>query len=229
MELILDKFSYPEIVRDDDSTDIRLYKTPDGSSVPSVTSILSKTKDMKHLNEWASRIGEEEAKRIRNEAASIGTKMHNYLECYILDRKYNADYNPRTTQAISMAEVIIEEGLRHVDEVWGSEVQLYYKDQYAGTTDIVGLYKGIPHIIDFKQTNRPKKDEWITDYYLQLCAYAHAHNEVTGTDINSGVVLMCSRDLTFQKFEMNEIQFQKYSYMWFNRVKEYRKLVNLDS
>jgi len=128
-----------------------------------------------------------------------------------------------------MAEVIIEEGLCHVDEVWGSEVQLYYKDQYAGTTDIVGLYKGKPHIIDFKQTNKPKKEEWIQDYFLQLCAYAHAHNEITGTEISSGVVLMCSRDLQFQKFEMNEIQFQKYSYMWFNRVKEYRKLVNLDS
>ena len=93
MELILDKYSYPEIVRDDDSADIRLYKTPEGNSVPSVTSILSKTKDMKYLNEWANRVGQEEAKRIRDEAASIGTKMHNYLECYILDEKYKVDYN----------------------------------------------------------------------------------------------------------------------------------------
>jgi|11BtaG_2_1085332.scaffolds.fasta_scaffold23623_1 genome maintenance exonuclease 1 len=229
MELILDKYTYPSIVRDDDSADIRLYKTPDNDLVPSVTSILSKTKDTKYLDEWRKRVGEEEAKRITQEACSIGTKMHNYLECYILDEKYKVDYNPRTTQAISMAEVIIEEGLCHVDEIWGSEVQLYYKDQYAGTTDLVGLYKGKPYIIDFKQTNRPKKKEWIEDYFLQLCAYAHAHNELTGTEISGGVVLMCSRDLQFQKFEMDEIQFQKYSYMWFNRVKEYRKLVNLDT
>lgn len=228
MHLNLEKFSYPDLIRDD-SSDIRLYKTPDEDLVPSVTSILSETKDKTFLKEWADRIGQDNADRIRNEAASVGTKMHDYLECYILDKKYKADYNPLTTQAISMAEIIIEEGLVHVDEVWGTESRLFYKDQYAGTTDVVGLYKGEPCIIDFKQTNKPKKKEWIEDYYLQLCAYAHAHNEMTGTEINRGVVLMCSRDLTFQKFEVDELQFQKYSYMWFNRVKEYRRMTGLDA
>ena len=103
--------------------------------------------------------------------------------------------------------------------------KLYYKDQYAGTTDLVGMYRGVPHIIDFKQTNKPKQEKWIQDYYLQLTAYAHAHNYMTGTDIKNGVVLMCCRDLSFQKFELNEIKFEKYSYMWFNRVKEYQKII----
>jgi genome maintenance exonuclease 1 len=125
-----------------------------------------------------------------------------------------------------MAKVIIESGLKHVSEVWGSEVQLFYEDKYAGTTDVIGIYKGIPHIIDFKQTNKPKKSEWIEDYYLQLAAYAHAHNHVTGTEIKNGVVMMCSRDLQYQKFELNEIQFEKYSYMWFNRLKEYDQLIS---
>ena len=156
---------------------------------------------------------------------SVGTSMHLYLESFILNEERKTDFSPVHCKAKKMAQVIIDNGLKHVDEIWGSEVQLYYKDQYAGTTDVVGMYKGVPHIIDFKQTNKPKKEEWIQDYYLQLCAYAHAHNDVTGSEIQSGVVLMCSQDLQFQKFEMNEIAFQKYSYMWFNRVKMYNDLI----
>jgi len=220
-----DKYKYPSISRDE-STGKRLYKTPEDNFVPSVTTILSKTKDTKHLEQWQQRVGIKNANRIRNEAASIGTSMHLYLESHILNEERKTDYSPVHAKAKKMADVVIRDGLKFVDEIWGSEVQLFYKDQYAGTTDVVGMYKGVPHIIDFKQTNKPKKKEWIEDYYLQLCAYAHAHNYVTGSDIQNGVVLMCSQDLTFQKFEMNEISFQKYSYMWFNRVKKYQQLIS---
>ena len=158
------------------------------------------------------------------EAAAVGTSMHTFLECYLLEEERQYKSETHHEQAKSMSQVIVSEGLKHVDEIWGTEIQLYYEDQYAGTTDLVGMYKGVPHIIDFKQTNKPKKEEWVQDYYLQLAAYAHAHNHVTGTNIQHGVVLMCSRDLHFQKFEMNEIQFEKYSYMWFNRLKQYNKL-----
>ena len=219
------KYTYPSISRDE-TTGKRLYKTPDGDFVPSVTTILSKTKDTKHLEQWQKRVGKKNADRIRNEAASVGTSMHLYLESFILNEERKTNFSPVHSKAKKMAKVIIDNGLKHVDEIWGSEVQLYYKDMYAGTTDVVGLYKGVPHIIDFKQTNKPKKEEWIQDYYLQLCAYAHAHNEVTGSDIQSGVVLMCSQDMQFQKFEMNEIAFQKYSYMWFNRVKMFNELIS---
>ena len=217
------KYTYPSINRSS-KTGTRLYETPEGDLVPSVTTILSKTKDTSGLDKWAKSIGEKNANRIRNEAASIGTSMHTFLECHILDEKRKCSPSPIHAQAKPMADVIIKEGLKHVSEVWGSEIKLYYKDQYAGTTDLVGMYKGVPHIIDFKQTNKPKKDEWIQDYYLQLAAYAHAHNYITGTTISNGVVLMCSRDLTYQKFEMNEIHFEKYSYMWWNRLKEYNNL-----
>tara|TARA_R100000152_G_C6750701_1_gene174349 strand:+ start:348 stop:1019 length:672 start_codon:yes stop_codon:yes gene_type:complete len=218
-----DKYPYPSLERDE-TTGKRLYKTPEGDLVPSVTTILSNTKDNSGLKVWENRVGKEEAKRIRNEAAAVGTSMHLTLECYVEEKKREYDYSPVHSQANQMADIIIKEGLQHVSEVWGSEVQLYYKDKYAGTTDLVGMYKGVPHIIDFKQTNKPKKDEWIEDYYLQLCAYTHAHNYMMDTEIQNGVVLMCSRDLQFQSFEMNEIQFQKYSYMWFNRVDTFNKL-----
>ena len=218
------KYTYPELLRDDKSSS-RLYKTPEDKSVPSVTTILSKTKDMTKLKEWQQRVGKKKADEIRNQAASMGTSMHLYLEAHILDEERKVNYSPTHTKAKKMAQIIIDKGLKFVDEVWGSEVKLYNQDLYAGTTDLVGLYKGVPHIIDFKQTNKPKKKEWIEDYYLQLAAYAHAHNYVTKSDIQCGVVLMCSQDLQFQKFEMNEIAFQKYSYMWFNRVKEYQRLI----
>jgi genome maintenance exonuclease 1 len=180
---------------------------------------------MSGLQRWEDRIGKAKAEEIRNEAARVGTSMHKFLECYLLEEK-RKDYipSPSHSQANTMSDVIIRDGLKHVSEIWGAEVQLWYEDQYAGTTDIIGLYKGVPHIIDFKQTNKPKKKEWIEDYYLQLAAYAHAHNHVTGSNIQNGVVLMCSRDLQFQNFELNEIQFEKYSYMWFNRVKQYNNL-----
>ena len=176
---------------------------------------------------WRKRVGKDEARRITLEACNIGTSMHKFLECHLLEEEREYVPSLAHSQASKMSGVVIKEGLKHVSEIWGTEVKLWYKDQYAGTTDVVGVYKGIPHIIDFKQTNKPKKAEWIDDYYLQLCAYAHAHNEMFGTEMKSGVVLMCSRDLQFQKFELSEVRFEKYSYMWWNRVNEYSELVSM--
>ena len=222
-----DKYPYPD-VKQLNLDNKRLYETPCGDHVPSVTTILSKTKDTSGLDRWVKAVGEEKANKIRNEAAKVGTSMHLFLEEFVTTepREPITTPDPLHSQAKQMSEVIIDSGMKYVSEVWGSEVKLYYKDRYAGTTDVVGVYKDVPHIIDFKQTNKPKKSEWIDDYYLQLCAYSHAHNEMFGTEIKNGVVLMCSRDLQFQKFELNEIQFEKYSYMWWNRVDEYYKLVN---
>ncbi len=219
------KYNYPELVRDD-ATGTRLYKTPENDLVPSVTTILSKTKDTTGLKNWENRVGKKEAQRIRNEAAAVGTSMHLTLECYLLETKREFDFSPVHSKAKKMADVIVNEGLKYLDEVWGCEVQLYNSNLYAGTTDVVGLYKGVPHIVDFKQTNKPKKEEWIQDYYLQLAAYINAHNYMTGSEIENGVILMCSQGLEFQKFELNEIQFQKYSYMWFNRLDQYKALIS---
>ena len=223
------KFPYPEL-RQDTFKNKRLYLTPEGNHVPSVTTILSKTKDTTGLDKWAKSIGIKKANKIRDEAAFVGTSMHTFLEENITGVVREAfTPSPLHTQAKQMANVIVEEGLKFIDEVWGAEVRLYHSNIYAGTTDVVGSYKGVPHIIDFKQTNKPKKEEWVQDYYLQLCAYAHAHNDMFGTDFKNGVVLMCSRDLQFQKFELNEIQFEKYSYMWWNRVEQYKELAQSDS
>ena len=198
---IVQKYNYADLKKQDGAT--RLYLTPDGESLPSVTSILGKTKDKSFLKQWRARVGEKNAEKIIADSAQIGTALHLYIEHYVNKHSYK-DLTEIGIQAEKMAQVIIDhdQGLKKVSEVWGSEVHLYYPGKYAGTTDMIGVYDGRPTIIDFKQTNRPKKREWVQDYLMQLAAYAMAHNKLFDTEIDQGVVLMCSRDLLFQKFEL---------------------------
>ena len=176
--MITKKFDYTTL--DKRSIDgKRLYASPDGNHVASVTTILSKTKDQTALNEWRKRVGEAKAQEITTEAASVGTRMHKFLEDYIDTGDWPAaGSNPFSQQANDMAKVIKEEALTLVSEIWGSEVSLYHPKIYAGTTDLLGVFKGGNCIMDFKQTNKPKKDEWVDDYKMQLVAYALAHNEL---------------------------------------------------
>ena len=198
---IVQKYNYADLKKQDGAT--RLYLTPDGESLPSVTSILGKTKDKSFLKQWRARVGEKNAEKIIADSAQIGTALHLYIEHYVNEHAYK-DLTDIGIQAGKMAQVIIDhdQGLKKVSEVWGSEVHLYYPGKYAGTTDMIGVYDGRPTIIDFKQTNSPKKREWVQDYLMQLAAYAMAHNKLFDTEIDQGVVLMCSRDLLFQKFEL---------------------------
>ena len=196
---LIKKYNYADLKREDG--DVRLYLTPDGESLPSVTSVLNKTKDRSFLKKWREKIGEKKAEQIIRDSGRIGTALHLYIEHFVNKHDYK-DLTKIGVQAEKMAKKIIEESFKDITEVWGSEVHLYYPGKYAGTTDMIGVYKGRPTIIDFKQTNRPKKREWIQDYLMQLSAYAMAHNKLFGTDIDQGVILMCSRDLTFQRFEL---------------------------
>jgi len=199
----------------------RLYEAPDGSKTPSVTTILSKTKDMTHLNEWKKRVGEENAQRITTEAAGVGTAMHNNLERFLTGMERMPGKNMVHVQANKMADEIIKNALCDVNEVWGIEQALYFPGLYSGTTDLVGVYKGKAAIMDFKQTNKPKKKEWVEDYYMQLVAYALAHNEVYGTDITEGHVFMCSRNCEYQQFDLTPSEFNHWSNEWLNRVELY--------
>ena len=221
MSLIVKRFDYTKLSRT--SLDgKRVYQCPDGNAVASVTTILDSTKDKTHLLEWRKRVGEETAKRITKEASGMGTRMHKYIENYINDGSWGTPgSNPYSQQAFKMAQVVHENALKDVNEIWGSEVGLYFPKIYAGTTDCVGQYKGNPCIIDFKQTNKPKKKEWVEDYFLQLVAYAEAHNEVYGTDIKEGHVFMCSRKLEYQQFDITPITYNHYKKEWWNRVEEY--------
>lgn len=221
MSLITEKYNYQEIKRQQVDGK-RLYACPDGNAVASVTTILDKTKDKTHLIAWRKRVGEQKAREIVTEAASVGTRMHKYLEDYIEFGEWpTPGSNPYAQQAHKMAEQVKEHAMIDVDEIWGSEINLYHPKIYAGTTDVVGQYKGQPAIMDFKQTNKPKKQEWVEDYYLQLTAYALAHNEVFGTNIREGHVFMCSRDLQYQQFDLWPDEFDKWEQKWWDRVYQY--------
>lgn len=203
----------------------RKYVTPDGRKLPSVTTILDKTKsDEKKqiLLNWKNRVGHKNAADIVYAASGRGTVMHRFLERYVLGEELKAGSNHVQAQAFKMANVIIDTMMKpHVSEVWGTETGLYFPELYAGTTDCVGLWDDTPSIMDFKQTNKPKKEEWIEDYYLQLAAYANAHNEVYGTDIRQGVVMMCSGDLEPQTFILTGDKFDEYTDKWWSRVERY--------
>ena len=183
----------------------------DTDKLPSVTTIISQTQDKEKqeaLAAWKAKVGEIEAERVKNVAASRGTAMHSILEHY-LEKNNILDLTETGQEAHKMANKIIEEGFPDLQEIWGSEVTVYYPGLYAGATDLVGIYMGRDSIIDFKQSNKPKKAEWITDYKLQMVAYAMAHNYVYRTDIDQGVILMCTPDLFFQRFIINGREFRE--------------------
>lgn len=221
----VERFQYKNCQQvNDPVTRKRVYVTPDGESLPSVTTILGATKDMTALNEWRDRIGHDKANQITKEASGVGTAMHSNLERFIAGIQRQPGNNPVHVQANSMADVIIENGLSKVNEVWAMEQSLYFPGLFSGTTDLVGVHEGEPAVMDYKQTNKPKKAELVEDYYLQLTAYILAHNEVYGTDIRKGVIFMCSRDLQYQQFTLEPKDFNKYQDAWLNKVEEYYSL-----
>jgi len=218
------KFNYKELSREtiDGS---RKYLTPDGEKLPSVTTILDATKSIeskKALNEWRNRIGHKKAQQITTEAAGRGTRMHKFLEDYVKTGVINEPgSNPYSIQSHKMAQSIISEGLSKCNEFYGTEVNLYYPKIYAGTTDLIGVHDGADAIMDHKQSNKLKKREWIDDYFVQLAAYAAAHNEVYGTKIRKGVIFMCTADNVYQEFIIEGNDFDTWTDRWFNKLEEY--------
>ena len=234
MTMLRPRFNYTPL----DRTTVdgkRHYCLPDGNKVPSVTTILDRTKPQEQreaLAKWKKAVGEERAQQITTEAANRGTRMHAYLETYIMsgDMK-ELPNNPFAHPSWFMAAEVILQGLQHVDEFWGSEVPVYYSGLYAGTTDCIGVWKGRPAIMDFKQSNKVKKREWIEDYFLQLAAYAAAHNETHGTNIRDGVILMAVQPKLlpngsydkpqYLEFEVSGSEFDHWSNEWLKRVELY--------
>ena len=199
----------------------RQYVGEDNNPVPSVTTILGDTGDKTALIEWRKRVGDEEANRISRESAGLGTKVHNAIEKHILGEAVEFGNNQISIMAKEMSELMINEGFKNVDEVWGTEVGLIAPGLYAGTTDCIGLHQGEEAIIDFKTSKKIKKEEWIEDYYLQCCAYALAHNEMYGTNIKKGVILMESRDNKFKEFVIEGARFDMYCEVWAQRLADY--------
>ena len=220
-------YHYPPSTRS--TTDgIRTYDVGK-EKLPSVTTILQATQsDEKRasLAKWKARVGKVEADRIRDTAASRGTNMHLHLEKFILGQGH-LDLTEEGKTAKSMAQTVIDKGLCDLQEIWGSEVTLWYPGLYAGATDLVGTYDYEDSIIDFKQSTKPKQRAWIDDYMMQLAAYAMAHNQVYGTEITQGVIRMCTPDNYFQKFQVKGKEFISYQHKFLEKVDLYYKRVKL--
>ena len=217
------KFNYLEgkQITDEESGN-RIYDF-NGSRLPSVTTILGLTKNQQFLKDWKAKVGEQEAERIKNLSSRLGTAMHKFLESHITGVGYD-DLTSVGQAAKPMAKKIIEEGLLPVEEYYGSEVMLYYPGLYAGSTDLVCTHNGMDTIIDFKQSNRPKKLEWIEDYFLQIAAYCMAHDYVYQSEIKQGIIMVCTPDLYYQEFKFQDIDLRSWKHKFLKRLDMYHEL-----
>ena len=195
-----------------------------GIRLPSVTTILAKTKDQAYLTKWKNKVGHEEAERIKNLSSKRGTAMHKFIEKYIQESGYE-DLTEIGVEAKPMAEKIIEIGLTPVSEYYGSEVTIHYPGLYAGSTDLVCLHNDLETIIDFKQANRPKEEEWIEDYFLQIAAYAMAHDYVYKSRIRQGIIMICTPDRYYQEFKFQDAELRKWKHKFLKRLDEYYEIM----
>ena len=222
------KFIYPKSTRSIEDGH-RKYLLGE-EKLPSVTTILSATKSEEEkaaLANWKERVGFKEANRIKTEASSRGTSMHSYIEDYLRGR-INESFFESNEQYKNMAKEIIAKGVNNkLDEIYGMEETIYYPEQYAGTADLIGIYQGKDVIIDFKQSNKPKKTDYIQDYFLQLGAYTLAHDVVHGTKMKAGIILLCTKDILFQEFKIEGAELEMYQNLFMGRVKKFYEMNNI--
>ena len=216
-----DKYTYVDSTRIEDHG-TRLYDV-NGSRLPSVTTILGATKNQQFLKEWKAKVGEQEAERIKNLSSRRGTSMHKFLEHHVLGTGYD-DLTELGQKAKAMADKVIEVGLAPVEEYYGSEVTLYYPGLYAGSTALVCIHNGKDTVVDFKQSNTPKRADWIEDYFMQIAAYAMAHDYVHNSQIKQGVIMICTPDLYYQEFKVEGAELRSWKHKFLKRLDMYYEL-----
>ncbi len=167
----------------------RVYLTPEGNHYPSITTILG-SQPKPGLVEWRERVGDEEANKIMREASTLGTAVHDLCERYL----YNYELRSSNDEAISVFNRL-RFLLSNVDNIVGLEIPVYSDYlRVAGTTDCIADYNGVLSVIDFKTSRKPKKEEWIEDYYIQAFFYSSAFFEMTGCIPEQIVILIAVRD-----------------------------------
>ena len=226
---IINKFAYPKSMRSIYNGS-RHYEVG-GEKLPSATTVLSMTKSQKDkdaLNRWKQDVGFANATAIAKSSSDRGTSMHSHVEAILLGRM-NGELIEEVNLPKKMAETIVTNGINdHVDEIYGCEVVLHYPNLYAGTADAISNFDSKMAVLDFKQSNKPKQREWssVNEYFLQLCLYAMAHDKVYGTNIKTGVILRCTPNLLFQKFEIEGQEFENLKGEAMRRVDAYYELKN---
>ena len=186
----------------------RFYVTPDGSAYPSVTTILS-LQDKPGLKKWRENVGEKEAKRISQESMRIGTAVHQMCEIYLNNLVVKLDKSEKVIRDTFNRMRFL---LGNIDNIVGTEITLYSDLlRVAGTADCIAEYNGVPSVIDFKTSRKPKKEEWIDDYYMQTFAYKLMFEEMTGVEIKQVVILIaCVDQFDVQVFKKPASDSDKY-------------------
>ena len=217
------KYSY---VQGSSTTDhgSRTYEI-NGARLPSVTTILAKTKDQTYIKRWYEKKGHTEAERIKNHSSKRGTAMHKFIEKHVQGHGYQ-DLTPIGREAAPMAKKIIEIGLPPITEYYGSEITLHYPGLYAGATDLICLHNDMETIVDFKQANQPKQRDWIDDYFMQIAAYAMAHDYVYHSKIRQGVIMICTPDRYYQEFKFQDVDLRREKHKFLERLNQYYELIH---
>jgi ATP-dependent exoDNAse (exonuclease V) beta subunit len=190
------QFDYPSSTRQ--TLDGKRVYNINGEALPSVTTILQATETeekKKILEQWKQRVGAENADRIRDQAANRGSVLHRIVENYITDTKH-LDLTDLGQEAHKMANILIQSAIdERLSEVWGVEPYLAYQGLFAGQTDLIGIHDGKITVCDHKNSNKPKKKEWLHDSYrIQLAAYALAFEDMFGEHIPRGVNFIITKD-----------------------------------
>jgi genome maintenance exonuclease 1 len=222
--IINQRFEYQKLDRVTQEDGTRHYTCPvTQAPLASVTTVISATEDKSSLEAWEKAVGKKKADAVRHEATVLGTLMHTHLEMVVEGREADRPRGnmPIRQLAKRMSDVVIDRGLSNVTEVWGQEVALYVPGLYAGTTDLVGTYKGRPAIMDHKTAKKLKTREMIDGYLHQLAAYTLAHNVVHGTEIDLGVIFMVDRELKFCEFIIEGDELRRYQDSFLTRVETF--------
>lgn len=184
----------------------RWYDTPAGF-MPSITTVLGYTEPEEKkasLKKWQESLGPVKAAQVSKAATDRGTNVHLLCERFLKGEKVDAPINGQPVPGPDMQSFnALKLKLNKIDEVWGQEVALYSTSlELAGRCDLIAVYKGQPVIIDFKTSSRIKTHKDIDGYKLQLAFYAQAHNEMFGTDIKEGIILMVAESGFPQEFKV---------------------------
>ena len=195
--------------------------------LPSVTTILAATQSEEKkasLEAWRQRLGAEAADKVKDDAAARGTVMHHIIESWLTDQGH-LDLTDTGQQAHTMADLIIKKGLENrLTEIYGVEPTVFHGGMgYAGATDFIGVHDGELIIGDFKQSNKPKRREWIEDYKLQMAAYALAFQDMFNIPIGKAINFICTKDFYYQEFGFDREEFRQAKYTWMKKVEQYYK------
>lgn len=228
------------------------------AKLPSVTTVLGQTKDMSGLEKWKKRVGEEEANRISNLSMSRGTIMHRLIELYKTKTSGESIERLEQLKAVAKEDEEVNEfaedenGALYLEEAWKFFYKFWsnssdYFDQikevieaetflwttkaggWAGTVDNISeLVDNKVKIIDYKNSRRPKREEWVIDYYLQASAYFIAWWSMTGRKADGAEIWIANEDDNLpQKFTLTQSDLEFYAKEFIKRRNMFKDKHNI--